>query len=115
MCTTCSNIRRLCVLRGQRIVAYLLRASTLELEIQSLLANGSETTFASRQRPRKKVERRPLPAGKFLIRSRPLLGNGLVNTFLRQRMRMQQRNGVSVWSLRSQSHIATDCQSISKS
>jgi hypothetical protein len=32
-------------------VAYLLKARTVEPEKQPLLANGSETTFVSRQRP----------------------------------------------------------------
>jgi hypothetical protein len=35
-------------------VAYLLKARTVEPEKQPLLANGSETTFVSRQRPRNK-------------------------------------------------------------
>jgi hypothetical protein len=34
------------------IVAYLLKARTVEPEKQPLLANGSETKFVSRQRPR---------------------------------------------------------------
>jgi hypothetical protein len=34
------------------IVAYLLKVSTVEPEEQTLLADGSETTFISRQRPR---------------------------------------------------------------
>jgi hypothetical protein len=37
------------------IVAYLLKASTVESEKQPLLANGSETTFVSRQRLGKQV------------------------------------------------------------
>jgi hypothetical protein len=36
------------------IVAYLLKAKTVEPEKQPLLGNGSETTFVSGKRPRKK-------------------------------------------------------------
>jgi hypothetical protein len=36
----------------QNIVAYLLKARTVEPAKQPLLTNGSETTFVSRQRPR---------------------------------------------------------------
>jgi hypothetical protein len=36
------------------IVAYLLKPKTVEPEKQLLLANGSETTFDSRQRSRNK-------------------------------------------------------------
>jgi hypothetical protein len=36
------------------IVAYLLKAKTVEPEKQPLLANGSETIFVSRQRPQNK-------------------------------------------------------------
>jgi hypothetical protein len=38
----------------KNIVAYLLKAGTVEPDKQPLLANGSETTFVSRQRPRNK-------------------------------------------------------------
>jgi hypothetical protein len=54
--------------RGLNIVAYLLKARTVEPEKQPLLANGSETTFVSRQRPRSGQRNRRL-----------LLGNGPVN------------------------------------
>jgi hypothetical protein len=41
--------------RNEDIVAYLLRARTVEPEKQPLLANGSETKFVFRQRLRKYV------------------------------------------------------------
>jgi hypothetical protein len=37
------------------IVSYLLKARTVEAEKQPLLANGSERTFISRQRPQNKA------------------------------------------------------------
>jgi hypothetical protein len=37
------------------IVAYLLKARSMEPEKESLLVNGSETTFISRQWPQNKV------------------------------------------------------------
>jgi hypothetical protein len=37
------------------IVAYLFKARTMEPDKQPLLANGSDTTFDSRQRPRKQT------------------------------------------------------------
>jgi hypothetical protein len=40
------------------IVAYLLKATTVEPEKQLLLANGSETTFGSRQRPQNETNTR---------------------------------------------------------
>jgi hypothetical protein len=40
-------------------VAYLLKARTVESEKQPLLANSSETTFVSRQRPRNKRDKLP--------------------------------------------------------
>jgi hypothetical protein len=48
-------------------VAHLLKARTVESEKQPLLAKGSETTFVSRQRPRKTTVRRPLLGSGFLI------------------------------------------------
>jgi hypothetical protein len=42
------------------IVAYLLNASILEPEKQSLLANGSKTTFVPRQQIGKNVPRQPI-------------------------------------------------------
>jgi hypothetical protein len=41
-------------------VTYLLEAKTVEPEKQPLLANGSETTFVSSQRPRNKRDKRQL-------------------------------------------------------
>jgi hypothetical protein len=80
--------------RTVHFVAYLLKARTVEPEKQPLLANGSETTFVSRQRPRNTTERRPLLGSRLLIssNSRPLLGNGSVNTFPRKRLAYE--NGV---------------------
>jgi hypothetical protein len=46
----------------KRIMTYLLKARTVEPVKQPLLANGSETTFISRQRPRKE-----LLGSRFLI------------------------------------------------
>jgi hypothetical protein len=43
------------VVRTKNIVAYLLKARTVEPEKQPLLANGSETTFVSIQRLGKQV------------------------------------------------------------
>jgi hypothetical protein len=40
--------------------AHWLKARTAEPEKQPLLVNGSETTFASRQQPRKKRDKEPL-------------------------------------------------------
>jgi hypothetical protein len=67
------------------IVAYLLEARTVEPKKQPLLANGSEITFISRQR-------RPLLGSRFLIsyNRRSLLKNGSVDTFSRQRIRIQE-------------------------
>jgi hypothetical protein len=42
------------------IVAYFLKARTVEPEKQPLLANGSEITFASRQQQRNKRDKQPL-------------------------------------------------------
>jgi hypothetical protein len=41
---------------GKYIVTYLLKAITVEPEKQPLLANGSETIFVSRQRPRNRQQ-----------------------------------------------------------
>jgi hypothetical protein len=72
------------------ILAYLLKARTVEPEKQPLLVNGSETTFVYKQRPRYTMERRPLLGSRFLISKnrRQLLVNGSVNTFTRQRIRI---------------------------
>jgi hypothetical protein len=68
------------------IMAYLLKARTVESEKEPLQANGHEQT----------TEQRRLLDIKFLINKnrRPLLGNGSVNRFPRQRIHMQQRNSV---------------------
>jgi hypothetical protein len=55
--------------RFKHIVAYLLKARIVGPEKQPLLANGSETTFVSRQRPRNTMERRLLLGSRFLIRT----------------------------------------------
>jgi hypothetical protein len=70
------------ILPSPNILSYLLKARTVEPEKQPLLPNGSEI-FVSRQRKQTR-ERRPFIVSRFLIRKNrlPLLGNGLVNTFL---------------------------------
>jgi hypothetical protein len=69
---------------------------SVEPEKQPLLGKGSATTFVSRQRPRNTKARRPLLSSRLLKckNRRSLLGDGSVNKFLRQRIRMQKRNSV---------------------
>jgi hypothetical protein len=54
-------------------VAYLLKARTVEPEKQPLLANGSETTFVSRQRLCKQVS-----AATDTHAKRDTVGNGVL-------------------------------------
>jgi hypothetical protein len=74
------------------MVAYLLTVRIVEPEKQPLLANGSVTIFVSRQRPRKRTERRPFIDSRFFISKNrwPTLGSGSVNTFPLQRIRIRK-------------------------
>jgi hypothetical protein len=69
--------RRLQILYvSENTVVYLLKARTVEPEKQPLLANGSETTFVSRQTPRN--EQRPLLGSRLLIMQQLDYNNGRV-------------------------------------
>jgi hypothetical protein len=79
--------------RKYNTVVYLLKARTVEPQQQPLLVNDSETTFIS-SHGRETDDGTTSVATQKIVNRQPLLGNGLINKFQRQRICMQQMKGV---------------------